>query len=100
MIPTKLANEIKEQLVKELAPEAIYVGPFYKNRDLEILVVVNKPKSSRYRIAVSGHLALRNLGIGKSILVYTKKEFAEEVNDQSSDCYDMKKYGKKIYAKA
>lgn len=95
-------DEISRRLVKAYSPREIYIlEPIREdNVDVGILVVVDKAPDERYEYISEGHYALIGVKIPKKILVYTKEEFENYSQDSSTDCYIIKKYGKRIYARA
>ena len=98
-------EEIKKRLVKTYNPREIYVlEPQREDTiDIGILVIVNDNMAGlqqRYALMAEGHKALIGVKIAKNILVYTKEEFDEYSQDPSTLSYSIKKYGKRIYARA
>jgi len=98
-------EEIKKRLIKTYNPREIYVlEPQREDTiDIGILVIVNDNMAGlqqRYALMAEGHKALIGVKIAKNILVYTKEEFDEYSQDPSTLSYSIKKYGKRIYARA
>src|SRR4030095_73920 len=98
-------EEIKKRLIKTYNPREIYIlEPQRENTiDIGILVIVNDNMAGlqqRYALMTEGHKALIGVKIAKNILVYTKEEFDEYSQDPSTLSYSIKKYGKRIYARA
>lgn len=99
----KTIEEIKQRLVKTYDPREIYLlEPGNKdNIDVDIMVIVDEAGlQQRYALMAEGHKALIGIKIPKNILVYTKEEFEDYSADQSTLSYSIKRYGKRIYAKA
>ena len=101
----KTIEEITRRLVKTYNPREIYVlEPTREDTiDIGILVIVDDNMAGlqqRYALMAEGHRALIGVKIGKNILVYTKEEFDEYSQDPSTLSYSIKKYGKRIYARA
>ena len=98
-------EEITRRLVKTYNPREIYLlEPEREDTiDIGILVIVDDDQAGlqqRYALMAEGHKALIGVKIAKNILVYTKEEFEDYSNDQSTLSYSIKHYGKLIYAKA
>ncbi len=100
----KTLDEITRRLVKTYNPCEIYIlEPIREdNIDSGILVVIEKAPEpdDRYAYMAKGHKALIGVDVAKYILVYTTEEFKKLSQDGYSNCYMIKKYGKRIYAKA
>ncbi len=98
----KTMDDIKNRLVKIYNPREIYLlEPVREdNVDVGILVVVDGDDINHYKLMVAGHKALIGAKFGKTILVYTQEEFNEYSEDPSTYSYVIKKYGKRIYARA
>ncbi len=101
----KTIEEITKRLVKTYNPREIYLlEPQREDTiDIGILVIVNDDMAGlqqRYALMAEGHKALIGVKIAKNILVYTKEEFDDYSNDQSTLSYSIKHYGKCIYARA
>jgi len=98
-------EEIKKRLVKTYNPREIYLLEPKRedNIDIGILIIVNDDMAGlqqRYALMAEGHKALIGVKVAKNILVYTKEEFDEYSQDPSTLSYSIKKYGKRIYARA
>jgi hypothetical protein len=98
----KTIEDIKQRLVKTYNPREIYLLEPYRedNIDVGILIVVDGKDIEHYKLMTAGHKALIGVKFGKSILVYTQEEFDEYSEDPSTLSYSIKKYGKRIYARA
>jgi hypothetical protein len=101
----KIIEEIKQRLVKTYNPREIYLlEPKREDTiDIGILIIVNDDMAGlqqRYALMAEGHKALIGVKVAKNILVYTKEEFDEYSQDPSTLSYSIKKYGKRIYARA
>lgn len=98
----KTIEDIKLRLVKTYNPQEIYLlEPRQEdNVDVGILVVVDGKNIQHYDLMTEGHKALIGVKIPKNILVYTKEEFEDYSQDTSTLSYLIKRYGKRIYAKA
>lgn len=98
----KIIEEIKQRLVKTYNPREIYfLEPQREDTiDVGILVVVDGKDIEHYKLMTAGHKALIGVKVPKNILVYTQEEFDEYSQDPSTLSYSIKKYGKRIYARA
>jgi uncharacterized protein len=99
----KIVEEITKRLIKTYNPREIYLlEPHGKgNVDVDIMVIVDEAGlQQRYALMAEGHKALIGIKVPKNILVYTKEEFEDYSNDQSTLSYSIKHYGKRIYARA
>ena len=101
----KTIEDITQRLVKTYNPREIYLlEPEREDTiDIGILVIVDDDMAGlqqRYALMAEGHKALIGVKIAKNILVYTKEEFDEYSQDPSTLSYSIKKYGKRIYARA
>jgi hypothetical protein len=101
----KTIDEIARRLIKAYNPREIYLlEPQREDTiDIGILVIVDDNMAGlqqRYALMAEGHKALIGVKIAKNILVYTKEEFDEYSQDPSTLSYSIKKYGKRIYARA
>jgi hypothetical protein len=98
----KTINEIKQRLIETYHPREIYMLEPQQtdaNVDIDILVVVDQAGlQQRYAMMAEGHKALIGIKVPKNILVYTKEEFEDYLNDASTLSYAIKHYGKRIYA--
>jgi len=94
---------IKQRLVKAYKPLEIYLlePRSEDNIDFAIMVIVEKADlQNRYKLMADGHHALIGIKIPKSILVYTKEEFDDYSQDESTLSHQIKQHGTCIYAKA
>lgn len=98
----KTIEEIAQRLVKTYNPRAIYLlePKGYESIDNNILVVVDGEDIEHYKLMTAGHKALIGVRIAKNILVYTQEEFDDYSENLSTLSYSIKKYGKRIYARA
>jgi hypothetical protein len=98
----KTIDEIMRRLVKTYNPRAIYLlEPAREDSiDNNILVVVDGKDIEHYKLMTAGHKALIGVRMAKNILVYTQEEFDDYSEDLSTLSYSIKKYGKRIYARA
>jgi hypothetical protein len=99
----KTIEDIKQRLVKTYDPREIYVLEPHREDDvdIDIMVIVDEAGlQQRYALMAEGHKALIGIKIPKNILVYTKEEFEDYSQDKSTLSYSIKRYGKRIYAKA
>ena len=98
-----IIEDIKQRLIKTYDPREIYLLEPRREDDVDtdIIVVVDQAGlQQRYAMMAEGHKALIGIKIAKNILVYTKEEFQDYATDTSTLSYSVKKYGKRIYAKA
>ena len=106
MIKKEIIDEVKNRLVATYNPLAIYLFGSYAwgkptdDSDLDLLIVIDGSEEKAHRRTIAGHYALAGLGIAKDISVYTKKEFLERCDDQTTLVYAIKNKGKLIYARA
>ena len=106
MISDQTIEEVIKRLVQTYAPLEIYLFGSYargdqrEDSDLDLLIVVESSKEKSHARVRAGYAALRGLGIYKDLLVYTKDEFAERINDIATLPYYVKKEGKCLYARA
>ena len=98
----KTIEDIKQRLIKTYDnPREIYLlEPEYDDADNSILVVVDGKDIEHYDLMKAGRKALVSVKIAKRVLVYTQEEFDEYSEDPSTLSYSIKKYGKRIYARA
>lgn len=99
----KTIEEVTKRLVKTYNPNEIYIlaPQQYGSVDFNIMVILEQAGlQQRYALMAEGHKALIGVDIPKNILVYTKEEFDDYSQDESSLSYDIKHYGTRIYAKA
>lgn len=95
-------EDVKNRLVKTYNPQEIYMLEPHRedNIDVAIIIVVDGEDIEHYELMTRGHKALIGVKIPKNILVYTREEFEQYSHDQSTLSYVVKKYGKRIYARA
>ena len=98
----KTIEDIKQRLIKTYNnPREIYLlEPERDDVDNNILVVVDGKDIEHYDLMKAGRKALVSVKIAKRVLVYTQEEFDEYSEDPSTLTYSIKKYGKRIYARA
>jgi hypothetical protein len=98
----KTIEDIKQRLIKAYNnPREIYLlEPERDDVDNNILVVVDGKDIEHYDLMKTGRKALVSVKIAKRVLVYTQEEFDEYSEDPSTLTYSIKKYGKRIYARA
>ena len=102
----KTIEDIAQHLVKTYNPREIYLLEPCRESDIDvdinIMVVVDDAAGlqQRYALMAEGHKALIGVNISKNILVYTKEEWEDWSTDQSTLSYSIKRYVKRIYAKA
>jgi hypothetical protein len=102
-LDSKIITDIKKRLIKTYNPRKIYLlEPHREDEvDVDIMIIVDKASiQQHYDLMAEGHHALIGIKIPKNILVYTKEEFEDYSKDRSTLSYQIKKYGKLIYAKA
>lgn len=106
MINNTTISEVVKRLVETYKPLEIYLFGSYawghptEESDLDLLVVVDQSLEKNYKRPLLGHAALRELMISKDIIVFTKKEFEDRCNDETTLSFKIKKEGKRVYAKA
>lgn len=106
MIAQKTIKKAIGQLVEAYKPESIYLFGSYAwgtptdDSDLDLLIVVEHSDQDIYTRPVAGHHALWGLGIPKDLIVYTRKEFEKEAQNETILCYKIDKAGIKVYAKS
>ncbi len=106
MIDKKTIEEMKNKLVEVYDPLEIYLFGSYawgnptEDSDLDFFIVVDKAEKNRHKMLVDGHRALWNFDVAKDIIVYTKDEFTDRVNDLTTLVYKIKREGRVVYAKA
>jgi len=96
-------EDITQRLIKAYDnPREIYLLEPERedNLDNNILVVVDGKDIEHYDLMKAGRKALVSVKIAKRVLVYTQEEFDEYSEDPSTLTYSIKKYGKRIYARA
>lgn len=79
-----LLQQMVQTIINEVAPETIILfgsrarGDARSDSDVDLLVVETEPFSpqrSRRKEAARLYMALRNLGVSKDILLYSREEF-------------------------
>ncbi|MDO9010526.1 MAG: nucleotidyltransferase domain-containing protein [Gallionella sp.] len=79
-----LLHQMVETIIREVSPETIILfgsrarGDARPDSDVDLLVVETEPFSpqrSRRKEAARLYMALRNLGVSKDILLYSREEF-------------------------
>lgn len=79
-----MLRQVVDTIVSEVAPETIILfgsrarGDSRPDSDVDLLVVETEPFSpqrSRRKEAARLYMALRNLGVSKDILLYSREEF-------------------------
>jgi hypothetical protein len=110
--PIKTQQDYIDDIIKRLVPVynplEIYVygqknwGISDDAGDIEITVVVESSDCKKpLNRGFHGREALRRLGVGKFLFVFTKNEFTElSVEFGENAAYFAKKYGTKIYERA
>jgi uncharacterized protein len=105
-ITPEIIEEVKNRLVKTYNPLEIYLygphayGTTDPESDLDLAVIVEEANFPNDAREVDGYRALFGLGVPKEIIVYTKQEFDEESQNISCFGYNIKRLGKRIYAKS
>ena len=106
MVTQELLQEIAGRLVKVYDPLSIYLfgshawGVPTGESDVDLLVVVDSSVEKKYRRPTPGRIALYGLGISKDLLVLTRDEFEEYVQDPSTLAKKIQDEGQVLYAKA
>lgn len=106
MVDAKKIEAVTSKLVETYNPLEIYIfgsyawGAPHEDSDLDIMIVVDRLSSDRYKMLAKGHLALFGLKLSKDIILYSKKEFEDRCIDKMTMCYRVKSEGIKVYAKA
>ncbi len=106
MINEQLIELVKSRLVETYRPLSIYLFGSYawghpdEYGDLDLLVIVDDCKDSRYKMLVDGYRALSRIRLSKDLLLYSQDEFDERSQDKTTLCYKIMREGVKIYAKA
>jgi uncharacterized protein len=106
MITKDTIQEVINRLVKVYNPLEIYLFGSYAwgkpddDSDLDLLIIIEDSEEKSHKRSIKGFDALWGLCISKDILVYTKKEFDERINNTSTLPYKIKKDGKVLYARA
>lgn len=104
MITSKTIEEVTKRLVRVYNSLEIHLFGSYawgkpdEESDLDLLIVVEDFKDSRYKDLVLGHKALMDMNLSKDLLLFNKEEFKKKSEDGSEFCYKVKNLGKKIYA--
>ncbi|MDR3550687.1 MAG: nucleotidyltransferase domain-containing protein [Candidatus Babeliales bacterium] len=108
MINNETIQEVTRRLINTYNPLEIYVFGSYawgmpdEDSDLDLLVVVDSLENERqrHRALVDGYTVLADLRISKDILLFTKQEFDQKVENATTLIYKIKSKGKQIYARA
>lgn len=106
MINPDTIQEVISRLVKTYNPLEIYLfgsyayGTPHDNSDLDLLVVIESSEEKWHQRVVIGLEALWGMKISKDLLIYTKEEFNNRLNDDSTLAYHVKNKGKRLYARA
>lgn len=106
MIQQNIINEVTDRLVTVYHPLEIYIFGSYAwgtptpDSDLDLLIVVEHSSEKKHKRGIKGSLSLYGLGLSKDIVVFTKDEFDQRVNDVTTLCYKVKKEGKVLYAES
>jgi uncharacterized protein len=106
MIDKETIKKVKQRLIETYDPLEIYIFGSYawgcpdEDSDLDLLVVIEKFDKDRYQTLVDGHRALMHMKLSKDLMVITKEEFEKDSKDSITLHYQIKRRGKKIYAKA
>ena len=106
MISTRTIEEVTTRLVQTYKPLEIYLfgsyawGTPHKDSDLDLMIVVEALAKTRHEMLVKGHSVLIGMDVAKDLLLYTREEFDERAEDKMTLCYQVKREGRRIYAKA
>ena len=106
MISNEIIKFVTQKLVAAYNPVAIYLFGSYAwgkpdaGSDLDLLVVVEKSNEKPHHRVEKGSEVLWDLKVPKDLLIYTKDEFAQRINDVTTLCHKIKKEGKVLYARA
>jgi predicted nucleotidyltransferase len=106
MISQQTIDQVKEALIKEYNPVEIYLFGSYawgkptEDSDLDILVVVESDEDNWHKVLIRGYQALSGIRVSKDLLVCTKDDFEQGINDASTLNYKIKYQGRSIYARA
>jgi len=106
MIDKKLIDKITKKLVAAYNPIEIYLFGSYawgtpdRDSDIDLLIIVEKSDEKSYKRPIAAYDALLDINIPNDVLVYTREEFEAMANNITTLCYQIKKRGKRIYAKA
>jgi len=106
MISDNVIKEITQKLVLAYKPITIYLFGSYAwgkpdtGSDIDLLVVVDKSDQKPQNRSELGAEALWDLKVPKDLVIYTKEEFSQRVNDESTLCHKVKRDGKVLYARA
>lgn len=105
MISNDIIQTVTQKLVTAYNPIAIYLFGSYAwgkpdaGSDLDLLVVVEKSDEKPQQRMEKGAEALWDLKVPKDLLVYTRDEFSQRINDATTLCHKIKKEGKVLYAR-
>ncbi len=106
MVSDKIIEEVKRRLIKTYNPIEIYIfgsharGTACPDSDLDLAIIVEELSKDRHQLLMDGYRALYGMRIYKDLLLYTKEEFEKHSKDATALSFEIKKEGKKIYAKA
>jgi len=106
MISQETIQEAIRRLVTAYDPLKIYLFGSYAwgkpddESDLDLLLVVDTAEAKRYKRGFKASDALWGLKIPKEILIFTKDEFEQFLQDQNSLCYQVDNKGKILYARS
>lgn len=106
MINTEMLEEVKNRLIKAYDPIAIYLFGSYawgspsEDSDLDLMIIVEKSDERPIKRSLKGYRVLWGLGIAKDIIVYTKNEFENASQKETSLSHKVKCKGRVIYAKS
>ncbi|MCK8825542.1 nucleotidyltransferase domain-containing protein [Fuchsiella alkaliacetigena] len=97
--------EIVKKLAETYEPETelIYLFGSYawgdpnQNSDLDLMIIVNNSDLKKHKRSVKAYEVLWDLDISVDVLVYTKEEYKQLLNDEYSFCSHIVKEGEKIY---
>lgn len=103
MQPDSLIFEMRDALVSTYQPRHIYLfgsqawGTPTEHSDYDFLVVVDSSDQKLHQRSISGQKALRPFRVPKDILVYTEKEFCDQMTHPSSLAFKIKNEGVSLY---
>ena len=106
MICNETIQEVTRRLVDTYKPLEIYLFGSYawghptEDSDLDVLIVVDTSDEKNYKRAIKGYFSLHGLAISKDLIVLTKKEFDQRLQDSTTLVFKIKKNGKRIYGRA
>ena len=106
MISNEIIQSVTQKLVATYNPVAIYLFGSYawgkpdSGSDLDLLIVVDKSDKKPHLRSEAGSEALWDIKVPKDLLIYTKDEFVQRIDDVTTLCHKIKKEGKVLYARA